>query len=249
MARRHVEFFVNVLIGCLIVAATTNAIAGALLLWVHMAWRPVDNAIYILTNDPWRMRGRVMAAFYVAAGCWLASAGALVELIVIFRSLEVYFGVKVNPDSIKYGIYSMFGGLAACSVIGFFACLFAAIDPVRVWFQPRFRPSFDSPPQPTEHLAHNRRPVRCNYAVSVIAIALMFPIVVACAIVLAVMTKDVPKDEATVNNLWWGLLLIFGPPIAAIVLYAWLSSRIVARTPEECWKKRDEHSEVKTLDF
>ena len=249
MARRHVEFFVNVLIGCLIVAATTNAIAGALLLWVHMAWRPVDNAIYVLTNDPWRMRGRVMAAFYVAAGCWLASAGALVELVVVFRGLEVYFGVKVNPDSILYGLISMFSGLAACSVIGLIACLFAAIDPVRVWFQPSCRPSFDSLPSPTEQAALNPRPVRFNYAVFVIATALMFPIVVACSMALVVMTKDVPADEATTKNLWWGMPLIFGPPIAAILLYAWLSSRIVAQTPEECWKARDERAEVKTLDL
>jgi hypothetical protein len=247
MARRHVEFFVNVLVGCLLVAATTNAVAGALLLWVHLAWRPVENAIYILANDPWRTRGRVMAAFYVAAGCWLASAGALFELLVIFRSLEVYFGVQVNRDSIQYGVYSMFGGLAGCSVIGLFACLYAAIDPVRVWFQPRFRPDFETPSARPEQSAAGPRYVPFNYAIFVIGTALMFPIVVACAFVLAELTKDVPADQATPNNLWWEFPLIFGPPVAAIVIYAWLSSRIVAQTPEDCWGARAADGETKSL--
>lgn len=75
-----------------------------------------------------------------------------------------------------------------------------------------------------------------NHAIFVVGTALIFPTAALGCLLLAVLPIEVEcENTVSTSTMILIFMLVFGFPLAAIPCYAWISSRIIARHPVECW--------------
>jgi hypothetical protein len=125
-------------------------------------------------------------------------------------------------------------GVALNTVLGIAATVAAVIGEIRVWVHPRLQSTFHGDLRWTAR--HSHRYPGFNYAIYVVGTALVFRLVTSGAILPAVLTVGLHREEAesSVGSLL-GRIAIFVLPLAVIPGYAWLSARVIARHSVECW--------------
>ncbi len=167
--------------------------------------------------------------YYLAAACWNAAAAA-----VAFIFLAIITRIEPNMKDVEANLYVLVWGILFNTILGLVAISTALRYKIRVWVHPRLR----SQVQGDLRLAANLKPLRCgfNYAIFVTATALVFLAVIVGVIFFAVQTIDQKVNApVTTFHLLYMFSVLFGCPLAMIPCYAWLSSRIIARSPRECW--------------
>ena len=144
-------------------------------------------------------------------------------------------------------------GACLCTLIGMVSIVVALRGKVRVWAHPSLRqrchgdfnrlrdyarPRRSSPNRPINDVAALRALGPFNHVIFVVAISLL--LVPACLGTGYMMWYGYnhPKDAQNMP-LAIGFSLVFGGPLAMIPVYAFLSSRIIARVPAECWPPTD----------
>ena len=126
------------------------------------------------------------------------------------------------------------GGITVNTLIGLGAIYAALAYKVRVWVHPHLRGAVCGDLRLAARLISYR--TGFNRAIFVVATALLFPLEGMGAVLLAVTTVgENPADRATASAVFVVLAAMLVGPMVAIPCYAWLSSRIIARSPQECW--------------
>jgi hypothetical protein len=213
--------------------ASGSVIASTVLPCLHAGWRTFWSGLWILQSDPRRFRARTCFTYYVAAACWKAALAALL-CVGSFILAARRTGAQPRMDQFAVTMLVLIIGVALNTVLGVAATAAAVIGKIRVWVHPRL--------QSTLH-GDLRRAARqesrfpgFNHAIFVVGTALVFPLVGLGATLLAVLTVGLNREEAesSIGSLV-GCIAIFAFPLAAIPGYAWLSARVIARHPAECW--------------
>lgn len=225
-------------LGTLAIAAVvyllTHELAVAVILpCLHGGWHTVETGIWLLKSDPDRCRARVCFAFYFATACWKAAAAALFT-VFLFGVAEAMTGVQPNMDEFAATMLVVLGGVVFNTLVGIGATIAAVSYKVRVWVHPRLR----SMVQDDLNMVTSLPPARCgfNHAIFVVATALVFPVLCIGTACLLIATVGKGRNEVeSVSAILLVFATMFGGPIAMIPCYAWLSSRIIARTPQQCW--------------
>lgn len=226
-------FGLTLLVATLVYLVTTAPIAAAILPCLHGGWNPFRTGLWLLRSDPDRPRARTCFAFYLAAACWNAAAAAL-SAVVVFILAANTIGVQPAMSEFVAIMLVLAGGVVLNTLLGWGAICAAIVRKVRVWVHPSLLATTGGDLRSIAELSPPRSGF--NQAIFVVATALAFPAVGAGAIGLAWMTvgqnrANVETGSATILT----FALVFGVPLAMIPCYAWLSSRIIARSPRECW--------------
>ncbi|MBN2022341.1 MAG: hypothetical protein JW809_06060 [Pirellulales bacterium] len=169
----------------------------------------------------------------MAAAFWKAAAAALTTVAVL-AILAMTLGFQPNMDDFAATMLTLLGGVVVNTLLGLGAMVAALAFRLRVWVHPRLLAMTHGSLSAIAVLTP--RQSGFNHAVFVVATALVFPVLVMGAVVYGALT--VGKDPDKINSvpiLITGLGMLVVGPIAMIPCYAWVSSRIIARAPQDCW--------------
>jgi hypothetical protein len=204
-------------------AVTREPLLALVLPWLRGAWEPFRAAFWLLRADPYRARARVCFAFYIAAGCWRAAFEALLAVLA-FIGVANATGVPPSEAEALATLWAFAGGLTLSTLIGFCAICAAVLHKLRIWISPSLRHATNNDLRLAADFGWDPKN-GANYAVVVIATTLMVPLTVIGAACLIS-----PRGGELA-----GAIAVFGVPAAGIPVYIWISSRIIARSPQECW--------------
>jgi len=206
-------------------------IAAMILPCLHGGWKTFSTGMWLLTCDPRRSRAWISFAFYVAAACWKSAAAAFATLLLFILAQEIT-GVAPNMDELGLTMLVLLGGVVFNTLIGLGATCAALVHGTRVWVHPNLRRAVRGDFRLLAGLGAMASGL--NHAIFVVVTAMMFPLMGGCTLGLVIMAIA-GKDKENVMAMIAALLGIFIGPIALIPCYGWVSSRIIARSPKECW--------------
>lgn len=230
---RVAYFIVTLLIATVIYLLSGAMIVSTVLPCIHAGWSTLSSGLWILQVDPVRARARVCFTFYLAAACWKAACAALIT-VVTFAVVANKTGIEPSLDKFVATMWVLIAGVVLNMVLGLAATVAAISRRVRVWVQPQLQ---------SRYLGDLRWAARqsriypgFNHAIFVVGTALIFPTAALGCLLLAVLPIAVEReDTVSTSTMILIFMLVFGFPLAAIPCYAWISSRIIARHPVECW--------------
>lgn len=230
---RIAYFLVTLLIATVIYLLSGALIVSTVLPCIHAGWSTLSSGLWILQVDPVRARARVCFTFYLAAACWKAACAALIS-VATFALIANKTGIEPSLEEFVATMWVLIIGVVLNMALGLGATAAAISRRVRVWVQPQLQ---------SRYLGDLRRAARqsrihpgFNHAIFVVGTALVFPTAALGALLLAVLPIAVNReDTVSTSTMILIFLLIFGFPLAAIPCYAWISSRVIARHPVECW--------------
>jgi hypothetical protein len=219
---------------------TRHPLLAALLPWLHGGWNTFRSGLWILKTDPLRPRAWTCFAFYLTMACWKAAAAAVATLAV-FGFAALHFGIRVDEKELIATTIAFLAGVILHSVIGIIGVAAALRCRVRVWVQSNLRRALRGDLAQASRMGRVIRPhplrsravtYQTNLGVILVVTAMMVPVTIVAATVLVLaVTLGRPSNIEMIIALilfWCGL-------IAAILSCGWLSSRVVARSPRECW--------------
>ena len=212
---------------------TGYALFAAALPCALAAWKSFRCGFWLLRADPVAARGRACWWFFLAVACWKAAATAL-AIIVIFLALT---GKPPPEKETVAASLILIGGLLTSTLIGIVALAATLRARVRVWVHPSVRGRCHGDfRRLAEYVAssvpYSSRPF--NHAIPVLALSLFLPVLGAGTALLIATFALHPSDPPTVPCVIGFCLLTVGP-LAMIPVYCYLSSRIIAKTPLDCW--------------
>jgi hypothetical protein len=216
---------------------TGSPIAAASLLAFHAGWKPFRCGLWLKRVDPLAARGWACFWFYLATAFWRAAAWALAT-VFFFVIVALIAGQPPGEEEIMMEFFVLAGGICLSAAVGLVALASAFLGKVRVWVQPMIweRCHADFTRLWSLRGFYAGGPERAfNYAVFVIATSLAAPVVgFGTVLLIWSMAGARPNDPPMIPTIL-GLFLLFPGSLLVIPAYAIIASRIVARTPAECW--------------
>jgi Phosphatidylethanolamine-binding protein len=141
-------------------------------------------------------------------------------------------GHIADPGRLHRAAMVMCGGVLASVLLGVIGIVAALVRRVRVFIIPNIG-SLCGAEFPTIAEVAGRRP-RFNHAIVIVVTSLVLPVMVAATVLLGALFAVNPNNVPLVLAVP-GFAVLFGGPFAMIPVYSCCSSRIIARTPGECW--------------
>lgn len=233
VSRNSLAFTSTLGIATLVYLVTSDPLVAVILPCLHGGWHTLRTGCWLLGADPCRRRARTCFVFYVAAAFWKAAAAALLT-IVLFAVVETLTGLLPNANEIQAIACVLLLGFLLNTLTGFVAVCTALFCGVRVWVHPDLHTMLHADLGLVSGL--NPRWSGVNHAIFVVATAMAFPLLVFGFILLCILPLD--KDHVAIESLSvipLSSAFLLGGAIAMVACYVWLSSRIIARTPQDCW--------------
>ena len=209
------------------VAAGTSG-ATVVLQFVYACVPMWSLASWIRRNDRNTARANVLVPFYRAAGCVRATSEALM-LTVVYIAIYAGAAQQAPPDRAMHAVIALLVGILLTTLTGLWAIVKGLIAKQAVWIDPHiafrllFLDKFSTRP------GYNR-------VVSVIAISIAMPPLLAVGLGVTKLQGMVPKNQQGGNFGTWLMLGIFLTSFA--VLY--VIGKLAASVPEECWPEIDD---------
>jgi len=202
------------------------------------AWKSFRCGFWLLRSDPVAARGRACCWFCLAVGCWKATATAL-AVVLILMGIEIMTGLRIPVQQAlkeaNFALLIMAVGVSLSTLIGIIAIALALRGKVRVWVHPGLRQRCHGEYAYVAECALSYRYRQMNHAVSVLALSVLFPLAAAGTGLLMWLGYNHPNNNAPAVLNLIGFLLLLAGPLAMIPVYLFLSSRIIARVPADCW--------------
>lgn len=215
---QRAAWFLVIGLGILVFELTANPALTILVGCLKFGWDEFRAARQTRLHDPNPVRGRALSRFQIAHAFWKISllATALMFVVATIGSaLQVRQGPqRPNGPPIEFitSILIAFVGFLLSGLASFVAVVSALRGQVKIWVGRR----------------ENRvKPI----LLSVILIGIT-PILLLLFLPIfgLVLKLNVPGGVMS-----FVLVLMFGYPVAVLILLDWLERRIAARTPAECW--------------
>jgi hypothetical protein len=225
-------FVLTFAVAILLYLVTNEPIVAVILPCLHGGWNTIHTGLWLRKSDPCLHRAKVCFVFYVATAFWKAAAAALLTIVLLGVAQE-WIGVNPDLDEIIATMLVVMGGVVFNTILGLVAIGLAIRHRIRVWVHPRLRTMLHDDLGQVINL--NPFQSGFNHAIVVVALALLFPPVIIGILTLALTTVDKNINDVAIVPTILAFLMVFAGPIAMIPCYAWLSSRILAKTPQQCW--------------
>jgi hypothetical protein len=202
------------------------------------AWKSFRCGFWLLRADPVAARGRACCWFCLAVGCWKAAATALAVMLILI-GIEAMTGrpmpIQQAQREGNFALLIMGVGVSLSTLIGIIAIALALRGRVRVWVHPSLRQRCRGEFGYVAEYVLTYRNRQMNHAVSVVALSVLFPLAAAGTGLLMWLGYNHPNNDAPAVLNLIGFLLLMAGPLAMIPVYVFLSSRVIARTPLDCW--------------
>lgn len=208
--------------------ATGNLLASASLPYFAEAWPTTRTAFWLRSSDPIRRRGRTLFWFYLAAAGWRAATSAFMAAIAIAIIGDIA-DLRRPPAAFEHSMAVMLIGLFATTLLGIVAVAISVARRVPVFVIPTLYGRCGGDFSLVNPTSISRR--YFNYAVFVLTLSVFVPALLIGTIVAAVIANSALAPTLKVFTLVPILLGL----VAAIPVYGFLSSRIIAPTPIHCW--------------
>jgi len=213
---------------------TRHPLLAALLPWLHGGWATFSTGLWIVRVDPLRRRAWTCFSFYLAVACWKAAATALAS-IVLLALLAARFGVQPNENEIIASLLTLVAGLVLNSLIALVAVVAALCCRVRVCVRANLRTTtLNDLSRAAEIGPSSRTPFSLEFIV--VATAMILPLIIFGIMLLMICLGNgnaaVPPKGFTVV---FAIATMFGVPLSAVPIVGWLCSRVVAKSPQDCW--------------
>lgn len=235
--RRPSILFASLVAGTLLFLATKNPTVSAVVPALIAGWGSVNSGLWLQRTDPDRARAWICFAFQIAAGCWQAAAAAFASL---FISMVTAHLTRRGPNMQAFAATMLIltAGVALNTLFGLVAVGAALRYRLRVWVHPKLQKTLDEETQLAD--GEDLHQFRFNYAIFVVGTALVFPVLtLGCVAVILTSVNAAPANQVATMSVVVMLLAFVVAPLAMIPCYVWLSSRVVARSPRECWPHAD----------
>lgn len=200
--------------------------------YLRAGWPAVRTAWWLRQNDPWRERGIVCFHFH------LAMAGFRAGVVGVFMAvvMAIVFSNRQNnivPTQFIIGISVVMAGVGLSFVLGWWGTILAYRHGVRVFVISNLRNRCHGDFSQIERVSKSKFMV--NPANYVMAVAIVAP---ALALWFATMLATMPRPGEDQAHITLPIALVWSLPglgVCCIVLLIYLSNRVVAFTPHECW--------------
>ncbi len=199
-----------------------------------LCW-PVSRPVgirWLRRSDPDGSRSSACWIFYLATGCWKGAAAALAT-IGLFVVIVVLTGQNPDMEEFVVTMITLICGVCLCTVAGVLAIRTALKRQIRVWVHPRLYDFLDT--NLSQTTKRGRPWYGVNHAIFVVATTLFFPYLATVTGMLIVVAGNAGARDADITA---GLILtglLVAGPLALLPVYIWLSSRVIAQSPHECW--------------
>ena len=212
---------------------TLSPLLGMAWPYLRAGWSPVRTAWWLRQNDPWPARGKVGFYFH------LAMAGFRAGVVGVFMVLVMAIIVaprqnNVVPTQFIIGICVVMAGVGLSFVFGWWGTILAYRHGVRVFVISNLRERCHADFSQIERVSKLKFMV--NPANYVMAVAIVAPLL---ALWFAAILATMPRPgELRADNTTESLLMMMILPVLAvccIALLIYLSHRVIAATPHECW--------------
>lgn len=230
--RHWIELGISFVLGIALSFAVENPLAGALLPTVLAGWPSFSVGRWLLKTDSRRRRAWVCFLFYIAAACWKGASAAFTTAMVFFL-IESHTGRAPTVEEIAATFLTMLAAVVLCTLLGLASLVLAVRYRIRVWVHPRIRRTFERFPKSVLGIDGTHHGF--NQAIFVVATSVVFPLVAGGSVALIVLLADSTPNQVSVVPTLVAFAVAFAGPLAMIPVYGWLSSRIIARHPSECW--------------
>ncbi|MEO1996281.1 MAG: hypothetical protein ABGZ17_13515 [Planctomycetaceae bacterium] len=208
------------LIGTALFLLTDSPIAGAMLPAIYAGSRSYNTALWLLHTDSRPVRAQICCAYFVATAFWQGAACALVNVIG-FGMLSSALDQPPNAQQIGGVLMTLLGGILLTTVAGLVTSLVALATKVRVWVNPALRALINDNLDAVGNLPENPG---LNYATFVLVTSVTVPVLAPWGFILTV---------------WQGPFAVLAMgvcvPLSSILAFTFMSKRIIANHPAECW--------------
>ncbi len=200
--------------------------------YLRAGWPAIRTAWWLRQNDPWRERGSVCFHFH------LAMAGFRAGVVGVFMAvvMAIFFSNRQNnvvPPQFIIGITVVMAGIGLSFVLGWWGTILAYRHGVRVFVISNLRNRCHGDFSQIERVSKSKFMV--NPANYVMAVAIVAP---ALALWFATMLATMPRPGEGHAGNGFSMALLRALPalgICCIALLIYLSNRVIAATPQECW--------------
>ena len=233
MTKPATSWLLTVAVAVVLFLLTRNPLIASILPYLRAGWPAFRSALWLRRCDPLPGRGRACFWFYLATAGWRAGTAALVVLVTLRLLQDVS---AEPPDRTKMARAAMivFGGVLASVLLGVIGIASALIRRVRVFVIPNIRNLCGGEFPLVPAVAGQRH--RFNHAIFILGTSLMLPVAAAGTGLLVTLSFANPNIFPVVPAIL-GFSLIGIGPFATIPVYGYCSSRIIARTPGDCWRQ------------
>lgn len=221
------------LIGVMIYLVTKRPLLGTVLPFLAAGWPFLRSGWWLLHADPEVTRGRVCFLFYLAAGCWWAAASAVASVLA-FITVGVITGNQPDMAEFEATMLVLTAGVVLNTLFGLVATAAALTKGIRVWVGSRVRDVWLAHYPPRTRMDHWH--MGFNHAVFVVGTSLVVPVLILGAVLLV----PIPNigDKPDLGDKCYTILaftVMFIGPLSMIPVYAFLSHRVIAQSPADCW--------------
>jgi len=224
-------WFVILAIAAGIYLATGNFLLGSLLPYLWAAWPSVESAFWLRSHDPLPLRGKTCFWFYLSTAGWRAAISAFAT-VLSFAAIDRFAGIPVDLDDFARTATVFLVGLGVSSLFGISGTVCAYRRRVRVFVIPKLkqlcRGDFGSIP-----IATRKR--RVNWAIFVLLTSVFIPVLTAGVLTAMLSATARPPNAPPSTAESAGLAILCLGPIAALIPYSYLATRIAAAAPTNCW--------------
>jgi len=237
MSKPAASWLLTIAVAVVLFLLTRNPLMASILPYLRAGWPAFRSALWLRRYDPLAGRGRTCLWFYLATAGWKAGTAALLTVLAL-RVLQDISGQGVDTTKLVPAAVIVFGGVLRSVLLGVIGIASALFRRVRVFVIPNICSLCHGQFQATSTVASQRH--RFNHAIFIVATSLVLP-VVATGVGLLVAFSFANPNKFPVVPAVAGFGLIGLGPFAMIPVYGYCSSRIIARTPRECWEPDVSH--------
>lgn len=236
MRSRHITrailFVLGLAVGWLVFRVTQNLVVSVAVQFVLSGWPAVSTGLWLFNRDDHFGRAWACLFFSLAIAAWNSAASAVASILIL---ASIFQKAQPPENEIAAILVSLLLAVALCLLLGYIAIAIAIVFSVRVWLHPDIRD--DLVAEPELRATTNNDDQRLNRAFPIVAANVISPpcILATITMTLALIWNANAPNEALA---WVSICMLFGGPLAAIPIYVWLSRRILARKPADCWPPR-----------
>ena len=213
-----------------LMALTYNPLIAGCLPYLKAGWPAAQTAFWLKWSDPWRARGTVGFLFHLCMALFRAGACGTVCII----GMAVVFHVRQQQPNlipVAVAISTILLGCILSSILGGIGVFIALRHGIRIYVATKLFKICRGDFAVAKTLAP--RLDRTNPGNFIIIVAIVTPIMAFWfGAMLTTLPNQAQQQQETLPVI---LLLLPVLCIAGIAAAVWLSGRIMARTPAECW--------------
>jgi hypothetical protein len=225
------QWLIVIFVSMVLLVLTFNPLLTGLLPYLRAGWPAFRTAVWLKGTDPWRNRGTVGMLFHLSMA--LFCAGACAFFCIVSMGIVAHYKGK-QPDLTPFiiAILTIAAGCALSSVLGWIGIVMALRHRIRIFV----KSSLYSACRGDFAIARSLGPARTNTnpANYIIAVATAAPLLTAWCAAIIIFAPGTGIIENELMVMFFLLSLPFGV-IACIAAILFVSHRITARSPAECW--------------